>query len=98
MSTEAFREKQTEIVAVSEFLTSTMGKGLRLPLEWKSFAACIRHELQKLGWFDLANDVRVENDGITLRWTVLSAKQCPEGGLTFVLGLTLAQKAAEERT
>jgi hypothetical protein len=95
VNTTAFRETQAEVVAVSNFLASRLGHGMRIPIEWKSFAEHIRHELQKLGWFDLADDVVAENDGITLRWTRLDVEGISGGNYTFVLDQTLAQKAKE---
>lgn len=96
MSPQAHLGKQAEIVAVTNFLTPLLGKGLQLPVEWKPIAARIRHELEKLGEFELAKDVRADGDGITLRWTRLESKEVPGQGHTFVLDQFLWQKAREE--
>lgn len=94
--TTAHNEKQIEIIAVSNFLNTTIWQGLRVPIKWEPIAASIRHELEKLGRVDLAGDVFAENGGVTLRWTRLELKDEPGGDHTFVLDQMLWQQKKEK--
>jgi hypothetical protein len=95
VSSNAVQEKQAEMIAVSNVMTSQLGFGIRVPVEWEQFAANICRELRNLGAHDLASDVVAEKDGVALRWTRLGLESISSSNYTFTLDQTLAQKAKE---
>jgi hypothetical protein len=96
VNAQTSQEKRAEVAAVSIFASRSIGRKIRIPIEWERIAAEIRHELQRLGWSELANDMTIERDGIMMRWTRLEVKDISGCEFTFALVQTLAQKAKEE--